>query len=142
MLLCVGDGRFKSRRRNHRHRHLPAMAIPFRIEVVFRIVPGVAQIFAILGARPLGICANTGVAAVADSSTAAARALNEIIFSFLRGPISGLRGTRRIDHAARGERDVQTSSNLLAASGGYLDDGCRGPHAGPTKFHFNKFNSA
>src|SRR5258707_5995614 len=32
---------------------------------------------------PTGACANAGVAAVADSSTAAARALNEIIVVFL-----------------------------------------------------------
>jgi hypothetical protein len=61
-------------------------------------------------------------------------------FSFLLyGSIVDPRGTRRIDHASRGERAVQTASYLLAASDAdtFMLD-VRETDAGPTKFRFNK----
>jgi hypothetical protein len=42
--------------------------------------------------------------------------LNEIILVSPIGSIVGPHGTRRIDHASRGERAVWTASYLLAAS--------------------------
>src|SRR5258705_4296188 len=58
---------------------MAALMVPFGLKSFFGLYPESCR-FLIYRARS---CANAGVAAVADSSTAAARALNEIIVVFL-----------------------------------------------------------
>ena len=55
---------------------MAALIVPFGLKSFFGLYPESCR-FLIYRAPA---CANAGVAAVADSSTAAARALNEIIF--------------------------------------------------------------
>src|SRR5258708_20663134 len=58
---------------------MAALMVPFGLKSFFGLYPE-SRRFLIYRARS---CANAGVAAAADSSTAAARALNEIIVVFL-----------------------------------------------------------
>src|SRR5258706_4081704 len=53
---------------------------PFGLKSFFGLYPESCRFLIYSAPAPTGACANAGVAAVADSSTAAARALNEIIF--------------------------------------------------------------
>src|SRR6266403_5854188 len=60
-------------------------------------------------------------------------------FSFLlNGSIVDPRGTRRIDHASRGERAVWAASYLLQHPMRIPGALCRETHARPIKFRFNK----
>src|SRR5258705_10438254 len=95
---------------------MAALMVPFGLKSFFGLYPESCRFLIYRAPAPRGACANTGVAAVADSSTAAARALNEIIFVSPVWIDFDPRGTRRIDHASWGERAVWTASYLLAAS--------------------------
>src|SRR6266404_866869 len=53
---------------------------PVGLKSFFGLYPESCRFLIYRAPTPTGACANAGVAAVADSSTAAARALNEIIF--------------------------------------------------------------
>src|ERR1700710_1860767 len=81
---------------------MAALMVPLELKSFFGLYPE-SRRFLVYRA-PAEACANTGVAAVADSSTAAARALNDIIVVLLYESIADSRGTRRIDHASCGER--------------------------------------
>src|SRR5690349_7509239 len=94
---------------------MAALMVPFGLKSFFGLYPE-SRRFLIYRARPLlltppgtGACANAGVAAIAASSTAAARVLNE---TMVVSPVSiGCRSawdTTRSDHASRGERAVGT----------------------------------
>src|SRR6266446_8241830 len=59
---------------------MAALMVPFGLKSFFGLYPESCRFLIYRAPAPPGACANAGVAAVADSSTAAARALNEIIF--------------------------------------------------------------
>src|ERR1700730_3629374 len=64
---------------------MAALMVPFGLKSLLGLYPESFRFLAYreLPLTPPGACANVGVAAVADSSTAAARPLNEIIVVFL-----------------------------------------------------------
>src|SRR6202035_3236820 len=62
---------------------MAALMVPFELKSFFGLYPESRRFLLYKSPAPAGACANAGVAAVADSSTAAARALNEIIVVFL-----------------------------------------------------------
>src|ERR1700710_2486836 len=57
---------------------MAALMVPLELKSFFGLYPESRRF--LVYRSPAEACANTGVAAVADSSTAAARALNDIIF--------------------------------------------------------------
>src|ERR1700730_11496107 len=57
---------------------MAALMVPFGLKSFFGLYPESCRF--LIYRPPAPACANAGIAAVADSSTAAARALNEIIF--------------------------------------------------------------
>src|SRR5438552_1252317 len=59
---------------------MAALMVPFGLKSFFGLYPESCRFLIYRAPAPPGACANAGVAAVADSSTAAARALNEIMF--------------------------------------------------------------
>src|SRR6202035_544019 len=59
---------------------MAALMVPFGLKSFFGLYPESCRFLIYRAPAPTGACANDGVAAVADSSAAAARALNEIIF--------------------------------------------------------------
>src|SRR3984893_9972840 len=59
---------------------MAALMVPCGLKSFFGLYPESRRFLLYRPPAPAGPCANAGIAAVADSSTAAARALNEIIF--------------------------------------------------------------
>src|SRR6267154_689697 len=59
---------------------MAALMVPFGLKSFFGLYPESCRFLTYRAPAPTGACANADVAAVADSSTAAARALNEVIF--------------------------------------------------------------
>src|ERR1700682_1431195 len=59
---------------------MAALMVPFGLKSFFGLYPESCRFLIYRSPAPAGACANAGIAAVADSSAAAARALNEIIF--------------------------------------------------------------
>src|ERR1700681_1517799 len=59
---------------------MAALMVPFGLKSFFGLYPESRRFLLYRAPAPTGPCANAGIATVADSSTAAARALNEIIF--------------------------------------------------------------
>src|SRR5258706_2428140 len=86
------------------------------------------------------LCANVGVAAVADSSTAAARALNEIIVVFLLYlSVADPRADRtRRSRFVRRACCLDCELSACSIRCGYLVLYVGRPHAGPIKFRLNK----
>src|SRR5712664_2942719 len=118
---------------------MAALMVPFGLKSFFGLYPESCR-FLIYWARS---CANAGVAAVADSSTAAARALNEIIFVSpvwidCRPAWDETNWSRFVRRACC--LDCELSACSIRC--GYLVLDVGRPHAGPIKFRFNKLNSA
>src|SRR5258706_14503200 len=115
---------------------MAALMVPFGLKSFFGLYPESCRF--LIYRRSL--CANVGVAAVADSSTAAARALNEIIVVFLlylsvADPRADrTRRSRFVRRACCLDRELYACSIRC----GYLLLYVRRPHAHPIKFRFNK----
>src|SRR5258707_2693926 len=115
---------------------MAALMVPFGLKSFFGLYPESCRF--LIYRRSL--CANVGVAAVADSSTAAARALNEIIVVFLlylsvADPRADrTRRSRFVRRACCLDRELSACSIRC----GYLLLYVWRRHAHPIKFRFNK----
>src|SRR3981189_3463062 len=105
---------------------MAALMVPFGLKSFFGLYPASCRFLIYRAPPPTGACANAGVAAVADSSTAAARALNEIIFVFpvwidCRPAWDETNWSRFVRRACCLDRELSACSIRC----GYLDARCR-----------------
>src|SRR5882757_9800871 len=109
---------------------MAALMVPFGLKSFFGLYPESCRFLIYSAPAPTGACANAGIAAVADSSMAAARALNEVIFV---SPVW-------IDSRPACCLDCELSACSIRCGCLVLD--VERPHADPIKFRFNRLNSA
>src|SRR5258705_1814743 len=115
---------------------MAALMVPFGLKSFFGLYPESRRF--LIYRRSL--CANVGVAAVADSSTAAARALNEIIVVFLLylSVVDPRADKTRRSRFVRRACCLDCELSACSIRCGYLVLYVGRPHAGPIKFRFNK----